>query len=381
MNCIDNSDLPLNSLNSDFIVQHYLLNLQFQEELEVCKGVTYVFIKPSLNRINNLLILDSKDLSITNVKEVTTSPTEIESFLSNTEQKKSYNSYEEWVLKSSSTNKKLDFTIEEWCIKIEIEGDQTKLVCLEYETTKEGNSLSHISDGNGGFCYITTGSLINNRSLFPYQDAPTLMSTWQLLVNISSTYTVLSTGDEQGFSTKQNEMYFYTQTVLPLSTFALAIGKWECRKIEINLNSSSSRNNTVECHHSSYPCYFDKEERGIPCNIYNSKGVDVSQMMDYLPGCYQTICQVLGRPTVQKFDFLIVPKSVAYLGLASPGLMFISPSALFGNEPMLDRLAHEISHSWFGISLGPKNWNEEWISEGFATFFEVCRITCLCIKL
>ena len=373
MNCNENNDLPLNSLNSDFLVQHYLLNLKFQEELKICKGKVHVFVTPSPNRVNKRLILDSKDLCITCVKEVITNPAEIESFLTNIEEKKSQDSYQEWILKSSSSHRELKFITEEWCIKIEIEDrNRPQLIFLEYETTDRGNSLSRISDGDGGFCCITAGSLINNRSLFPYQDAPSHMSTWQLIVDVPSAYTVLSTGDEQGLLIDQTGMYFYTQTVLPLSTFALAIGKWQCRNVEICLNPNSTGRAVVECHHSSYPCYFDKEEQGFPCNIYSSKEVDVSQMMDYLPRCFQAIRQILGRSTVPKFDFLIVPKSVAYLGLASPGLIFISPSVLYGSEPMLDRLGHEISHSWFGISLGPKNWNEEWISEGFATFFEVC---------
>ena len=34
------------------------------------------------------------------------------------------------------------------------------------------------------------------------------------------------------------------------------------------------------------------------------------------------------------------------------------------------RLCHEIAHSWFGLVIGARDWSEEWISEGFATFLE-----------
>lgn len=34
------------------------------------------------------------------------------------------------------------------------------------------------------------------------------------------------------------------------------------------------------------------------------------------------------------------------------------------------RICHEIAHSWFGLVIGAKDWTEEWISEGFATYLE-----------
>ena len=56
--------------------------------------------------------------------------------------------------------------------------------------------------------------------------------------------------------------------------------------------------------------------------------------------------------------------------LFSPSLMFISQSILSADREMSIRLAHELSHSWFGLIIGPKDWTEEWLSEGFCTYTE-----------
>ncbi len=54
----------------------------------------------------------------------------------------------------------------------------------------------------------------------------------------------------------------------------------------------------------------------------------------------------------------------------SPGLIFLSQSVLSEDGSMNIKLAHEVSHSWFGLLLGARDWTEEWLSEGFATFLE-----------
>lgn len=57
--------------------------------------------------------------------------------------------------------------------------------------------------------------------------------------------------------------------------------------------------------------------------------------------------------------------------LCSPHIIFLSQSVLPGGSHLCGtRLCHEIAHSWFGLAIGARDWTEEWISEGFATFLE-----------
>nr|XP_006822289.1 PREDICTED: aminopeptidase O-like [Saccoglossus kowalevskii] len=78
----------------------------------------------------------------------------------------------------------------------------------------------------------------------------------------------------------------------------------------------------------------------------------------------------MGAHPFERLDLVIMPTCFASLGFASPSVSFLSESLLCGDGSMCCRLAHEITHSWFGFSIGAADWNEEWQSEGFATYME-----------
>jgi len=219
---------------------------------------------------------------------------------------------------------------------------------------------------------LTPGTLINNRALFPHQDAPALFATWQLILRAPESFSVITTGDQPGhiLTDDQHKSYFYTVMLLPMSTFALAVGRWNCHKV--TLHSFIPEERLIECRHLPYPCPFGSNNiQTIPCQIFSSPSVDVSSLVEYLPACFQVIHSILGRHLVPKIDLVIGPSSLSCLGFTSPGLILLSPSLLYGRTRMLQRVGHELSHSWFGVNIGPKDWNEEWVSEGFATFLEV----------
>lgn len=70
---------------------------------------------------------------------------------------------------------------------------------------------------------------------------------------------------------------------------------------------------------------------------------------------------------------------VIFFSLSSPHIIFLSQSVLHAGSSSSaenglslcgSRICHEIAHAWFGLVIGAKDWTEEWISEGFATYLE-----------
>ncbi|CAH1242082.1 RNPEP [Branchiostoma lanceolatum] len=311
-----------------------------------------------------------------------------------------------------------------------------RVVRIKYRTTPEGGSLTWVTDQDGKPCVFTQGSCINNRSLFPCHDfltmatwqavvhaphgATVLMSgeepgaPWQPEAVAWQPDTVTkqpdtgipvvkqtdSTQEEEFVSTDvpaANELtsfseqmhegvasvakqcdvakqqadteaqvcsdiasrdhhYFYVTMPMPCSTLALAVGYW--------LQASSEESTTQEQNHLQ-----PSIQVFAPAIHVQQAGREFLPLIEkYLSAAYD----VLGPHPLPRLDVLMVPRCFASLGLASPHLMMVSQSLLAGDGSMCLRLAHEIAHSWFGLLIGSRDWTEEWISEGFATYLEDC---------
>ncbi|XP_060556016.1 aminopeptidase O-like [Ruditapes philippinarum] len=257
----------------------------------------------------------------------------------------------------------LEFCSEKTFLKIWKPGITTsalfpRCIRISYQTQQCGPSLKWTNDQDGRPCVYTHGHWINNRSLFPSQDVPGALSTWQAYINVPEGMTVLMSGDtnpeiiDSSSGTDMTTYIYHTDLEVPSSTLALAVGYWE--EVEITSRTSIPKGQ-------------------LPCRLFTPKchkETASSILCPYVPRCMESAVSLLGPHPFKRLDILIVPASFASLGMASPSLMFLSQSVLSQDGHMLIRVSHELSHSWFGLAIGPCDWHEEWLSEGFATYTE-----------
>ncbi|KAM5227432.1 aminopeptidase O isoform 2-T2 [Ctenodactylus gundi] len=292
----------------------------------------------------------------------------------------------------------LSFDSDTWSLQIKKKGVRTATdfphaIRIWYTTKPAGQSVTWTSDQSGRPCVYTMGSPINNRALFPCQEPPVAMSTWQATVRTAASFVVLMSGENSAKPTQLQEggssWHYYVTMPMPASTFTIAVGCWA----EIKLETCSSNDLAEECpllpletdfrcagmcHHMEYPCRFQNAsattQKIIPHRVFAPvclKSVCQETLLQLIPPCLSAAHSILGTHPFPRLDVLIVPANFPSLGMASPHIIFLSQSTLTGKSPLCGvRLCHEISHAWFGLAIGARDWTEEWLSEGFATHLE-----------
>ncbi|KAM4879124.1 aminopeptidase O [Sylvia borin] len=294
------------------------------------------------------------------------------------------------------------FSTGTWSLEIRKSGIQTPAdfphaIRIWYKTKPEGRSVTWTTDQSGRPCVYTMGSPINNRALFPCQEPPIALSTWQASVRAAAGFVVLMSGENSAEPVQLREgilsWYYYVSMPMPASTFTIAVGCWQEvkqqsfkqtaaieTKTEFSLPSSRSdfRWHEEVCGHMEYPCRFQNPaarlQAVIPYRVFAPWCLMESceeYLLRLIPQCLSAAYATLGTHPFSRLDVLIVPSNFSSLGMASPHIIFLSQSVLPGGSHLCGtRLCHEIAHAWFGLAIGARDWTEEWISEGFATFLE-----------
>ncbi|XP_069889801.1 aminopeptidase O isoform X3 [Dipodomys merriami] len=239
----------------------------------------------------------------------------------------------------------LIFDTDTWSLRIRKTGAQTATdfphaIRIWYKTKPEGRSVTWTSDQCGRPCVYTMGSPINNRALFPCQEPPVAMSTWQATIRAAASFVVLMSGENFAKPTLLQEgclsWHYYVTMPMPASTFTIAVGCWTEVKPETDLPSDLEAERSLPpsetdfryidvCSHMEYPCRFQCAsaitQEIIPHRVFAPvclKDACQETLLPLIPLCLSAAHSVLGTHPFSRLDILIVPANFPSLGMARP---------------------------------------------------------------
>ncbi|NWI95300.1 AMPO Aminopeptidase, partial [Pitta sordida] len=237
------------------------------------------------------------------------------------------------------------FTTHTWSLEIRKSGIQTPTdfphaIRIWYKTKPNGRSVTWTTDQSCRPCVYTVGSPINNRALFPCQEPPTALSTWQASVRTAAGFVVLMSGENSGEPVQLREgilsWYYYVSMPMPASTFTIAVGCWQEVKqqsftaaIQTNTEFSFPSSQTdfrwheEVCGHVEYPCRFQNPaarlQAVIPYRVFSPECLMErckECLLHLIPQCLSAAYATLGIHPFSRLDVLIVPSNFSSLGMA-----------------------------------------------------------------
>lgn len=181
-------------------------------------------------------------------------------------------------------------------------------------------------------------------TFFPANDEPTDKATFTIAVTVPSAYTGVANGvlrSAWSFGPKKRFVWDMRQ---PMTTWLATV---HVNKFKLNLTRAPD---------------------GTPIRVYYTDATppeDVAgyalagKMLPYLEG-------LVGPYPFGSYGSVVVDDPVLYYALETQAMSTFPLGA--ADEGIV---AHELAHSWFGDSAAVKRWQDLWIAEGGATYFEV----------
>ncbi|CAB1320055.1 unnamed protein product, partial [Coregonus sp. 'balchen'] len=215
----------------------------------------------------------------------------------------------------------LIFHTDRWSLQVRMRGVRTpqefpRALRVCYETKPEGGSVRWTKDQDNRSCVYTAGSPINNRALFPCQEPPVAMSTWQARgTRAGASHTHAGSLDLNPFTNMDHPVITSPQSTLVYS------GLKDEKHSESDCSGLGDDNLT--CCHVDYPCPFTDpsawSQGVIPHRVFSPPSLLQKaqvQILPLLPGCLAAAHATLGVHPFPRLDVLIVPAGFSSLGMA-----------------------------------------------------------------
>jgi aminopeptidase N len=237
---------------------------------------------------------------------------------------------------------------------VELKSDTFKLK-ISYEGTPKRSGLSAFVFGE-----INKKKVVYNlnepnyaSTWFPCNDIPTDKALVDLRITNDSIYTSVSNGVLADTSTKGARRTFHWKTFYPVSTYLVCIYSAEYKNFSQQY-VSLDKADTMNIEYYVFPDHLENAKKDFE---------DHPEMISFFAktfGEYPFIKEKYGVA-----EFLWQMGAMEHQTITGIGSNFVS-----GRKFYTDIYAHELAHHWWGNAVGPADWKDIWLNEGFSTYSE-----------